>query len=148
MKTNFTGKVLSWWWFSLSERAKQPRSDGLWHSSMMLTKGCTHREKTSSQRPDKHVFDPKQKESWSLLHIPVPLSFTTLTSAAMPQLPWQKLSGLLAYGVTSIWVLKAGYCFCGADVGGHEAQLTGLHSWEWCVWPTYRGAGVSWEPQS
>lgn len=34
-------------------------------------------------------------------------------------------------------VLKAGYCFCGADVGG---QLTGPHSWERCVWPTYRGS--------
>lgn len=65
------------------------------------------------------------------------LSFiVTSTSVARPQLPWQKLSGLLAYGVTSIWVLKAGYCFCGADVGGHGKR----HSWERCLWPTYRGS--------
>lgn len=39
----------------------------------------------------------------ALLHIPALLSFVvTSMSTARPQFPWQKLSGLLAYGVTSI----------------------------------------------
>lgn len=92
----------------------------------------------------------KRRGKWALLHIPAPLSFiVTSTIAARPQLPWQNLSGLLAYGVTSIWVLKAGYCFCGADVGGHGKR----HSWlgyaagnSVCD-PHTGGAVVNWEPQ-
>lgn len=47
-----------------------------------------------------------------------PSSRSLLLQLVLAWLPWQKLSGLLAYGVTSIWALKAGDCFCGADVGG------------------------------
>lgn len=54
-------------------------------------------------------------------HHPFSLVSSLLLRRARAWLPWHKLSGWLAYGVTSIWVLKAGDCFCGADVGGRSS---------------------------
>lgn len=57
----------------------------------------------STDKVDERKGEKREGRRSALLHIPAPLSFVvTSMSTARPQFPWQKLSGLLAYGVTSI----------------------------------------------